>query len=189
RYVEGSIVKIVLHNFVTYDFCEFKPGPQLNMIIGPNGTGKSTIVCAVALGLGGSPLLLGRARNIADFVKTGENNASIQIELKKVTGPNVVIQRTINKANNASSWKYNGKNASNKDIMNVITSLNIQVDNLCQFLPQDKVAEFAQLTPAQLLSRTQVAVGDKNLVQWHESLSVKRKEQKELEKVKIGNSR
>ncbi|SAM05558.1 hypothetical protein [Absidia glauca] len=181
-YVEGSIVKIVLRNFVTYDYCEFTPGPQLNMIIGPNGTGKSTIVCAVALGLGGSPLLLGRARNIADFVKTGESNASIQIELKKVTGPNAVIQRNINKANNASTWKYNGRPATNKDIMTVITSLNIQVDNLCQFLPQDKVAEFAQLTPPLLLSRTQVAVGDNNLIKWHQSLVTKRKLQKELEK-------
>lgn len=48
----GSIVRVNLKNFVTYDSVEFFPGPNLNMIIGPNGTGKSTIVCAIALGLG-----------------------------------------------------------------------------------------------------------------------------------------
>ncbi|CAO3590457.1 unnamed protein product [Absidia cylindrospora] len=181
-YVEGSIVKIVLRNFVTYDYCEFTPGPQLNMIIGPNGTGKSTIVCAVALGLGGSPLLLGRARNISDFVKTGEEQATIQIELKKVNDQNVVIQRKINKSNNSSVWKLNGRTTTSKDILSVIASLNIQVDNLCQFLPQDKVAEFAQLTPPLLLSRTQVAVGDRELVKWHEQLITKRQKQKELQK-------
>lgn len=41
-----------MKSFVTYESCTFSPGPNLNMIIGPNGTGKSTIVCALALGLG-----------------------------------------------------------------------------------------------------------------------------------------
>jgi ABC-type Mn2+/Zn2+ transport system ATPase subunit len=27
----------------------------MNMVIGPNGTGKSTVVCAIALGLGAKP--------------------------------------------------------------------------------------------------------------------------------------
>ncbi|ORY95701.1 AAA domain-domain-containing protein, partial [Syncephalastrum racemosum] len=108
-YVEGSIVKITLRNFVTYNYCEITPGPHLNMIIGPNGTGKSTIVCAIALGLGGSPALLGRAKNIAEFVKSGETEATIQIELKRTkVARNVVIQRTINKANNSTNWKMNG---------------------------------------------------------------------------------
>ena len=53
-YVEGSIVRVKLHNFVTYDDCEFYPGPRLNVVIGPNGSGKSSIVCAFALGLAGS---------------------------------------------------------------------------------------------------------------------------------------
>jgi len=52
--MDGKIVKVKLRNFVTYDYCEFCPGPNLNMIIGPNGTGKSSIVCGIALGLGGS---------------------------------------------------------------------------------------------------------------------------------------
>jgi len=29
--------------------------------MGPNGTGKSTIVCAICLGLAGKPKILGRA--------------------------------------------------------------------------------------------------------------------------------
>jgi hypothetical protein len=51
----GSIVRVKLTNFVTYTAAEFHLGPSLNMIIGPNGTGKSTLVCAICLGLGWSP--------------------------------------------------------------------------------------------------------------------------------------
>lgn len=54
-FIPGSIVRVVLHNFLTYDHVDFCPGPYLNMIIGPNGTGKSTIVCGIALGLGAGP--------------------------------------------------------------------------------------------------------------------------------------
>ena len=51
-YQPGSIVRIKMINFVTYTAAEFFPGPSLNMIIGPNGTGKSTLVCAICIGLG-----------------------------------------------------------------------------------------------------------------------------------------
>ena len=54
-YVPGSIIRVQLHNFLTYDRVEFRPGPHLNMIIGPNGTGKSSIACAIALGLNWPP--------------------------------------------------------------------------------------------------------------------------------------
>ena len=53
-YQPGSIVRVKLTNFVTYTSAEFHLGPSLNMIIGPNGTGKSTLVCAICLGLGWS---------------------------------------------------------------------------------------------------------------------------------------
>ena len=50
----GSLIRVKLKNFVTYTAAEFILGPSLNMIIGPNGTGKSTLVCAICLGLGWS---------------------------------------------------------------------------------------------------------------------------------------
>lgn len=55
KHQPGSIVRVKLTNFVTYTAVEFYPGPSLNMVIGPNGTGKSTLVCAICLGLGWGP--------------------------------------------------------------------------------------------------------------------------------------
>lgn len=55
RHQPGAIVRVKLINFVTYTSAEFYPGPNLNMVIGPNGTGKSTLVCAICLGLGWPP--------------------------------------------------------------------------------------------------------------------------------------
>ena len=65
----------------TYDAVEFKPGPRLNVIIGPNGTGKSTIVCAICLGLAGKTNVLGRAANPAEFIKHNKQTATIELEL------------------------------------------------------------------------------------------------------------
>lgn len=54
-YKPGAIVRIKVTDFVIYTSAEFFPGPKLNMVIGPNGTGKSTLVCAICLGLGWGP--------------------------------------------------------------------------------------------------------------------------------------
>ena len=183
-FVEGSIVKITLTNFVTYDYCEIFPGPQMNMIIGPNGTGKSTIVCAIALGLGGPPSLLGRAKNIAEFVKTGEEEATIAIELKKVGVRNIVIQRIFRRTDNQNTWRINGKVETQREVLQTVRKFNIQVDNLCQFLPQDRVAEFAELSPSQLLERTQSATGETELHGMQQKLMAWREEEKSLQKVK-----
>ena len=44
------------------------PGPRLNMVVGPNGTGKSSIVCAIAIGLGCKLRDLGRSETLGEFV-------------------------------------------------------------------------------------------------------------------------
>ena len=66
RYRPGSIVRIKLANFVTYTAVDFFPGPSLNMVIGPNGTGKSTLVCAICLGLGWGPQVKAKYRHRLD---------------------------------------------------------------------------------------------------------------------------
>ncbi|BBG96418.1 hypothetical protein Prudu_005215 [Prunus dulcis] len=80
-YMPGSITEIELHNFMTFDDLKCKPGSRLNLVIGPNGSGKSSR-CAIALGLGGEPQLLGRATSVGAYVKRGEASGYIKITLR-----------------------------------------------------------------------------------------------------------
>jgi chromosome segregation ATPase len=178
-----------MKNFVTYTSAEFNCGPSLNMIIGPNGTGKSTLVCAICLGLGWSPNVLGRAKGVGDYVKNGQLEASIEIELKGTADRNIIVKRVIKRAGNKSTWWLNGKERTHKRIKETMAKLKIQVDNLCQFLPQDKVVEFAAMTPVQLLEQTQQAVADPKVSQWHAELKTLGDKQKRLLESKEGRAK
>lgn len=179
----GAIVRVKLANFVTYESAEFHPGPNLNMVIGPNGTGKSSLVCAICLGLGWPPSVLGRATKIGEFVKHGMNDATIEVELQKRKGDreNPVVRLRIIRDGDLREWWLNGKKTNLKHIQRLTEAFSIQIDNLCQFLPQDKVSEFAALSPVELLQQTQRAAAPPQMLEWHEELKRLRKDQKALE--------
>lgn len=65
--------------------------------------------------------------------------------------------------------------------MELCRSLSIQIDNLCQFLPQDKVVEFAAMTPVELLKSTQRAVASQEMIDMHEELKEYRRKQKDAQ--------
>ncbi|KAM6187098.1 structural maintenance of chromosomes protein 5 [Sarcoramphus papa] len=180
RFVEGSIVRIFMENFLTYDICEVRPGPNLNMIVGANGTGKSSIVCAICLGLAGKPSFIGRADKVGLFVKQGCLKGVVEIELSK-TPDNIIITREIQVVNNTSTWFINRKPTTLKTVEEQIAALNIQVDNLCQFLPQDKVGEFAKLSKIELLEATEKSIGPPEMYQFHCELKNFREKERELE--------
>ncbi|KAH7343207.1 P-loop containing nucleoside triphosphate hydrolase protein [Rhizoctonia solani] len=178
-FIPGAIVGIRLHNFLTYDDVDFRCGPYLNMLIGANGTGKSSIAGAIAIGLGGTPNVLGRQSELQGFVKNGKKDGFVEIELKGPAGePNLVIKRTLTSLNKSSKFFLNGESTGLREIRLKLAELNVQVTNLCAFLPQDKVSEFANMNPQKLLQETQRAAGDPNLTQWHESLIENAKELK-----------
>ncbi|XP_012530407.1 structural maintenance of chromosomes protein 5 [Monomorium pharaonis] len=176
----GIITYIYLENFVTYDKIIVKPGRYLNVIIGPNGSGKSTIVAAIVLGLGGKPSIIGRAQHVGEYVKYGQNSAKIEIHLKNGSKRDSVVTRIFSKEGK-STWMINGVQATVKTVQEFTTSLNIQVDNLCQFLPQDKVQDFSKMDPQALLENTERSVGDPKLLEYHLELKNQRTTFKKLE--------
>jgi chromosome segregation ATPase len=178
----GAIVRVQVDNFVTYEHAEFLPGPNLNMVIGPNGTGKSSLVCAICLGLGYHPKHLGRASHVGEFVKHGEDSATIEVELQKRPHEraNHIIRVQINREDNGRKWWLNGKESTHKAVQEVTRNLRIQIDNLCQFLPQDKVAEFAGLTPTRLLEETLRAAAPEEVLDWQTRLKDYHKDHKEM---------
>ncbi|KOB65638.1 putative structural maintenance of chromosomes 5 smc5, partial [Operophtera brumata] len=112
----GVIHRIALENFVTYKQVVLFPGPSLNMIVGPNGTGKSTFVCAIILGLCGKTSVIGRAKKISEYVRSGCEQASIEIELYQAPGQrNVIITRNFN-LQDVSTWCIDSKMCEKKKL-------------------------------------------------------------------------
>jgi structural maintenance of chromosomes protein 5 len=164
-------------------------------------------VCAIALGLAGPTTLLGRAKEVSEFIRHGAARASVELEL--AGGPvrrqrqgsdnddndddddddddetaatavrrNVWIQREIRR-DNSSVWRINGKKETLARVKTLIKSFHIQIDNLCQFLPQDRVCNFAELNAAQLLQETEKAIGGDEMLNKHLELVELRNRQKE----------
>uniref|UniRef100_A0A669F121 Structural maintenance of chromosomes protein 5 n=1 Tax=Oreochromis niloticus TaxID=8128 RepID=A0A669F121_ORENI len=164
----------------TYDYSVVYPGPNLNMIVGANGTGKSSIVCAICLCLAGKTAVLGRGDKVGLYVKRGCKKGHVEIELYK-RGGNVVIFREIHAENNQSLWMLNDRQCSQKAVEEEVKALRIQVSNLCQFLPQEKVGEFAKMSKIELLEATEKSVGPPEMYEYHCELKNFRNKERELE--------
>ncbi len=72
------------------------------------------------------------------------------------------------------------ESSTEKQVREAAKALNIQVDNLCQFLPQDRVSAFANMNPQELLKETERAAGGSELIQQHEQLIKVRGSEKRL---------
>mmetsp|Transcript_21036 Transcript_21036/g.67785 ORF Transcript_21036/g.67785 Transcript_21036/m.67785 type:complete len:1132 (-) Transcript_21036:50-3445(-) len=188
-YNTGMIRKVVMHNFLTYEDVEFSPGPRLNVIMGPNGTGKSSIVCAIALALGASPRILGRADNILEFVRTGKEEGFVEVELHDARkGKTRTVRREIfKKSKQQNKWFLDGRVANEAAVKAVVKDdFNIQIANLCTFLPQEKVGEFSAFDDVGLLKETEKALGGDALAERHEELVEVEKELATVERRKAG---
>ena len=195
NYGFGSIVRIRLINFQKYSDCIIRPGPFMNMLIGPNGTGKSTVVAAIALGLGASPQTVGRSKNPVEFIKYYCSMATIEIIIKclrpgeTASGlPYIVFRRDIRRVSEGerqSDWFINGNESNARQVLVKAQELGVQVDNLCQFLPQDRVSEFAQMTPEKMLEETmEAAATPETCKQFQELVKIKKEEKKMTESLK-----
>ncbi|KAG5177090.1 P-loop containing nucleoside triphosphate hydrolase protein, partial [Tribonema minus] len=144
----GAITRVAMHNFLTYADVNFKPGPKLNIVMGPNGAGKSSIVCAMVLGLAGNPKFLGRSENLNDFIMHEQQHAWVEVELEvHEVGKRVVFRRSFERNVKGSKWQLDGRTHPEKHVKEKIAALGIQVDNLCTFLPQDRVGDFSGYNP------------------------------------------
>lgn len=166
RFHTGQIVRVKVLNFTTYADGEFHCAPSLNLIIGPNGTGKLTLVAAICLGLAGRPELISR-KDMKLMIRAGESLAVVEIELKDVP-QNVIIKREFTAR--SLTWYINGVQKPEKAVAEKVASFNIQLNNLCHFLPQERVAEFAGMNLQKLLEETQRTLTDGHLLGWHQKL-------------------
>ncbi|CAI5755593.1 unnamed protein product [Candida verbasci] len=176
----GGLKYVKVWNFTTYSFAEFNLSPTLNMIIGPNGSGKSTLVASICIGLAGNINLIKR-KNLKSMIKTGHGRATIEITIENFDNkPPIIIKREFSAKD--SVWTINNRKSTEKEVKELCKKFNIQLDNLCHFLPQERVAEFAGLQPDKLLLETERTLGDGHLLKMHEDLIDKDAASQELGK-------
>ena len=69
----------------------------------------------------------------------------------------MIFHRSFDKTNK-ETLSIDGTKVKKKEYLQRIKLFNIQVDNLCMFLPQDRVQDFTKMNPQELLHNTQISV-------------------------------
>lgn len=183
-FVRGNLVRIWMKNFITFSDTVVLPGPRLNLIIGPNGTGKSTIVNAICIVFGGKLGLLGRSSDLARFVRHGSTESTVEVWLHDTSRAAGVLKvRRIFDVDGRSTFYIDGCKSTASAVAELALDYDIQLDNLSQYMPQEKIADFVALRPHEMLTITVRSLGGNRRVQLLHDLRV---EDAELRKLTAG---
>ncbi|EEB87145.1 hypothetical protein MPER_15628, partial [Moniliophthora perniciosa FA553] len=68
----GIIESIEMHQFMCHKSLSFNFGPNINFIIGHNGSGKSAVLSAITVALGGKTNSTGRGSGLKAFIREGQ---------------------------------------------------------------------------------------------------------------------
>lgn len=168
----GSVVRVTVRNFMTYVNETFWPGPNFNVVVGANGSGKSSIVTALCICLGGDLDFLNRQTDVSSLVNNSSGNAEAQIEVELFDpqSDNTVVQCSIFNNGRSPTFKVNGRKVNQKELIRLMEKLQIQPGNMCQFLPQDVVRDFPTMTNEDIFRNTVKAVGDMSLIDSYDKL-------------------
>ncbi|KRZ25568.1 Structural maintenance of chromosomes protein 5 [Trichinella pseudospiralis] len=165
----GAICSIKLENFMIHDKFLMHPGPDLNMVFAPNGTGKSAILCAVCLVFGGTPKIIGRSARVEDYIKWNRNEARIHVEIASEVKKREKFSLIIRKQGKTQHY-VDGVASTRKAVRIIAQKYQIQVNNICQFLAQDRVVEFSKQSPVDLLKNTIFTVGQCDLKEKYDTM-------------------
>ncbi|GAA5927901.1 uncharacterized protein JCM15063_006030 [Sporobolomyces koalae] len=151
----GVITRVKLENFMCHYSTEVDFGPQVNFLVGVNGSGKSAILTGITMALGGNAKATNRAAKGAELVMEGRTSAKCSVTLANrgkeafkpdQYGDEITIERSILKAGGGG---YRIKNDDGKTVCtkkatldSILDHFNLQVDNPMTVLTQDQSRQF-----------------------------------------------
>lgn len=151
----GVIERVDMINFMCHRNLSIELGPRINFIIGHNGSGKSAILTAITVALGGKASTTSRGSSLKDFVREGTSAAEVRVHIRNrgrdafrpdTYGETITVERRIH-LDGGGAWKIraaNGKTISTKrdELDAICDHANIQVDNPMNILTQDAARQF-----------------------------------------------
>ncbi|KAK3906263.1 hypothetical protein C8A05DRAFT_29899 [Staphylotrichum tortipilum] len=151
----GIIESVTCVNFMCHIRLHCELGPLLNFIVGENGSGKSAILTAVTLCLGGKASSTNRGGSLKSFIKEGCERAVLAVKIKNqgqdaykpdIFGESVIVERHFSKTG-TSGFKVKtalGQTYSTKkqEVDELVEYYALQVDNPLNVLSQDNARQF-----------------------------------------------
>ncbi|RXN13962.1 structural maintenance of chromosomes 6 [Labeo rohita] len=152
----GIIESISLKNFMCHSLLgPFAFGPNVNFVVGNNGSGKSAVLTALIVALGGKALTTNRGSSLKGFVKEGESSADVSITLRnrgrdaykpEVFGQSITVDLRIS-SEGIRTYKLRRKtgqlvSSKKEELISILDHFNIQVDNPVSILTQEMSKHF-----------------------------------------------
>ncbi|XP_053192459.1 structural maintenance of chromosomes protein 6-like [Scomber japonicus] len=147
----GIVESITLKNFMCHSLLgPFTFGPNVNFIVGNNGSGKSAVLTALIVSLGGNAQATNRGLSLKGFVKEGESSADVSITLRnkgkdaykpEVYGPSIILDLRITR-DGLRTYKLRSKSGQlvstkKEELLSILDNFNIQVNNPVSVLTQE----------------------------------------------------
>lgn len=162
----GILEHVILERFMNHEYFDYQLGPNVNIVNGANGSGKSAIVAALQIGLGARSGDTERGSKFADLIKHGEQSGAVIIKIMNrkptdavtadftfkhsVYGDTITIERRLYR-DKASTWAVKSKNrhvqlpagkSANQEVTDIVHHFGFKVDNPVSILTQTKSKAF-----------------------------------------------
>uniref|UniRef100_A0A672HFU7 Structural maintenance of chromosomes protein 6 n=1 Tax=Salarias fasciatus TaxID=181472 RepID=A0A672HFU7_SALFA len=147
----GIVESITLKNFMCHSLLgPFTFGPNVNFVVGNNGSGKSAVLTALIVSLGGNAHATNRGSSLKGFVKQGESSADVSITLRNigkdaykpdVYGSSITVDLKITREG-LRTYKLRSKSGQiistkKEELLSILDNFNIQVNNPVSVLTQE----------------------------------------------------
>ncbi|KAH6614761.1 hypothetical protein B0J18DRAFT_440171 [Chaetomium sp. MPI-SDFR-AT-0129] len=151
----GIIESVTCVNFMCHVRLHCELGPLLNFIVGENGSGKSAILTAITLCLGGKASSTNRGGSLKSFVKEGCERGVLIVRIKNqgqdaykpdIYGDSVIVERHFSKSG-SSGFKVKTAigmvhSTKKQEVDELVEYYALQVDNPLNVLSQDNARQF-----------------------------------------------
>ncbi|KAK4194094.1 putative structural maintenance of chromosomes protein 6 [Triangularia verruculosa] len=151
----GILESITCINFMCHTKLHCDLGPLLNFIVGENGSGKSAILTAITLCLGGKASSTNRGGSLKAFIKEGTEKAVLIVKIKNqgvdafkyhIYGDSIIVERHFSRTG-SSGFKIKTATGAihstkKQEVEEIVEYYALQVDNPLNVLSQDNARQF-----------------------------------------------
>lgn len=178
-----------LRNFLSFYEGNVSFDPGLSVIVGPNGSGKTSIFHALKFALGSNEKE-SRYSKWSDFIRHGASSAEVEVTLM-VDGQGRRLLRKIDRDGIPRAY-VDGRRVKAAELRSLTEALGLEPDNTLVFMPQERINALRDMDPVEVRKlveegtgldafRDRIALQETQVRQTHEKLETALAESKAVE--------